>query len=824
MAIDAGSRLGPYDVTGLLGAGGMGEVYRARDTQLNRNVALKVLPTALAKDSDRLARFRREAQLLGALNHPNIAQIYGLHQSEEVLALVMEFVEGGTLEHRLAAGGPVPVDQATEIARQLVAALDAAHSAGIVHRDLKPANIVVRADGTVKVLDFGLAKAVALPEHADESRTAASATAPPQSLPAVTQAGVILGTAAYMSPEQARGMSVDRRADIWAFGCVLYELLTGMRAFDGKTVTDLLAAIIHNEPDFSRLPASTTPALRELLVRCLQKDVVKRMRDVGDVPPYFERHESGPVPESTVNRWRTHAVAVALASLAGLALVLGATWLTRARARPPVMQLDVSLPEEATQGQLGRSGASPFPAISPDGRYVAFTGPGADGGSAIWVRTIETQTTRRLDGTDGATRPFWSPDSASIGFFASPQLKKVALANGRVDVICACDVRLGGNRIGATWSRQGLILFGAGANLQRVADAGGAPQPVPIRVDGPSHPQFLPDGRRFLVIGRPRTEKVFLASLDSDEATEVLQSDSHVVLAGGHVLYSRNGTLMAAPFDVDTGRTRGPSVPLSRFQVTDIFNEVALSASEMESSCSSHKATNRQSLCRGIRTGARLGTLGPSRARFLNPALSPDASRVAVAILTQQLTYDLWLIDVRRGTSSRFTFNDETEFLPAWSPDRTKIAYTRGLNGPESLYTKRVQGSGEEQALGTQCGVLQQWSADGQRFWCTRNGLKYLPLSRPDEPVVYLPRQFNESTPYQSPDGKWVAFVSLESGRPDIYIRPFPDASGGKWQVTFDGAREPHWRADGRELSPYLRRRGVAGDSRSFDATGSRAR
>lgn len=777
-------RLGVYEVIALLGQGGMGEVYRARDTRLNRDVALKVLPAAVAGDAERLARFRREAQVLAALNHPHIAQIHGLEEGEHHIALVMELVEGPTLADVVAGASHAEprVDAALAIARQIAEALDAAHLAGIVHRDLKPANIKVRNDGTVKVLDFGLAKAI-------DRAGGNIADSPTITTPAMTQAGVIMGTAAYMSPEQARGKTVDKHTDIWAFGCVLYELLTGRRAFEGETVTDVLSAVVRAEPDWTRIPAATPASVKTLLQRCLQKDPAKRLRDIGDAGGDL-RDESAVSAAAVATRspkgrlgW---IVVVASGVFAGAAVALIPALGERKPATALAAQFSLTIPEAVDLATPDRRGAAPFPAVSPDGRHLAFVGVGRDGVRKIWVRALDTLTARVIEGTDEGVRPFWSPDSAALGFFADGQIKSATLDGGQIDVVCTMPGA--GNATGASWSRQGIILFGVGLQLFQVAAVGGQATLVSISLEGPRFPWFLPDGRRFLVVNDART--VWLASLDAPGTTELLRADSNALYAGGFLLFSRNGALVAQAFDDDAGRVTGSAVPLAPLSVTDVLGDVALTVSDTGALVFRDQRPERTELVWRDRTGQPLGKLGPSDETLLNPALSPDASRAAVAIRTADQSYDIWLIDVRRGTSSRFTSARGSEFLPQWSPDGQFVAYTGGANGSENFYRKRASGAGDEQLLRSTrtVNLLNQWSPDGQFLWWPDiTGLTCAPVDRIDKQVTYLKRGFDEAQPSQSPDGKWVAFRSNESGRPEIYIRPFPNASAGKYQVTYDG-------------------------------------
>jgi serine/threonine protein kinase len=551
-----GARLGVYEITAQIGEGGMGQVFRARDTKLDRDIAIKILPAAFAHDVERLARFQREARTLAALNHPNIAIIHGLEQAGDVHALVMEFVDGEDLSQRIARG-TIPLDEALPIAKQIADALEAAHEQGIIHRDLKPANIKVRVDGCVKVLDFGLAKAI------EPVAVAGNITQSPTiTTPAMTQAGMIMGTAAYMSPEQARGRPVDRRTDIWAFGCVLYEMLTGKRAFRGEDVTDTIAAVVKEQPDLTRVPV----AARRLLESCLEKDPRKRLQAIGDMRLLMEAAPQV-VPSS---RPRYGDAAWVVAGVAALgAAVLAPIALIHSREVPPetsVIRATILPPDSTTFDFAQGLG---LPALSPDGRRIVFGARTADGGTPLWVRSLDALTAQPLAGTDGATFPFWSPDGQFIAFFAAGKLKKIDASGGAA--LTLTDAPLGR---GGSWSRDGVIVFQAavGGSLLRVSSAGGAS--IPVSRESGSFPWFLPDGQHFLFQG-PQTEvagvaPIRVASLDG-APTATIGTGSNALYAQGHVLFLREGTLMAQPFDAERLTTTGEAVPVAE-QVQGVLN------------------------------------------------------------------------------------------------------------------------------------------------------------------------------------------------------------------------------------------------------------
>ena len=661
MAIAAGARIGPYEVLALLGAGGMGEVYRARDTTLNRDVAIKVLPDLFASDAERLARFTREAQTLAALNHPNIAHIHGLEDNGGVRALVMELVEGEDLSQRVARGA-LPLDDALAIARQIAEALEAAHEQGIIHRDLKPANIKLRADGVVKVLDFGLAKALEPGSGIGDGGSPNLANSPTITSPAMTMRGMILGTAAYMAPEQAKGKPVDKRADIWAFGCVLYEMLAGRRAFDGDDISTTLAAVLLKDPEWHALPASTPVALRRLLTRCLTKDPKARLRDIGEARVRIDEllggapDEAGaPVITPARSGWRRGVPWAAAGALALGSMLIGAVVARRSAGDVTSTAVPVTFaiapPENTSFGGPagGGTGSATQVAVSPDGRNIAFVA-GAQAAYRIYLRPVSSLAARAIPGTEGGTFPFWSPDSRFVGFFADGKLKKVPIAGGPAVVLCDAPFGRGGS-----WSRDNVILLAPGeiANakgreaLWRVSSAGGVPAVV-TRVDPANAdtrhrwPHFLPDGRHFIyteVFGAPGTgakpSNIRIGSLEPGEAdVTLLQAESSAAYASGHVLFARDATLMALPFDPETRQPAGGAFPVAERVSQEGSRYVGASVSEngtlvygSDDSLAVTELTWRD------RTGRALGSVG-GPAPYFNLALSPEERRVAVAVST----------------------------------------------------------------------------------------------------------------------------------------------------------------------------------------------
>jgi Tol biopolymer transport system component len=802
MTLAAGTKHGPYDIVGPLGVGGMGEVYRARDTRLNRDVALKVLPELFAGDPERLARFQREAQVLASLNHPNIAHIHGLEDSGGIRALVMELVEGPTLADRIA-GTAISVPEALPIARQIIDALEAAHEQGVVHRDLKPANIKVRDDGTVKVLDFGLAKMLD-PVRADGSgqrADAAGLTASPTiTTPAMTEAGMILGTASYMAPEQARGKTVDKRADVWAFGVVLYEMLTGKRLFSGEETSDVLAGVLKTEPDWTALPANTPSGLRRLLPWCLEKDPKRRLRDIGDARVLLD-DTAAPVAhgDAPSKPWAAGWVAAALCLLAaaGLALV----HFREERPAPErVVRFNVPPPEKSTVTNFS---------LSPDGRYLALVAD-EGGRTRLWVRPLESLNAQPLPGTDDAQgTPFWSPDSASIAFFAQGKLKKISVSGGPPQILSDGPGVTGGG----TWSRDGVIVFGgaAGVPLKRVAAAGGAPvaldRPGPGETD--RNPHFLPDGRRFLYTNtgsKSEISGIYVGSLDGTPPARLLPDLSMATYAqsdapgrSGYLLFLRENTLMAQAFDPD------------RLQLSDDIFPVAQLVGNMAASDSGALAyqagvTGMRQLIWADRTGKRMASVGPAGVydRF---RLAPDETRIVFDRVESSNT-DIWTLDLLRGTTSRLTLDPATDNLPIWSSDGLRVLFPSSRNGGFDLYIKAATGVGREELwinMETANGWGTDWSRDGRFILYQRPGantkqdLWIAPQSGDRKPFPYLQEPYSEQNGMFSPDGHWVAYMSDESGRNEVYVQAFP-LSGEKRQISTGGGSDVSWRGDGAEL------------------------
>jgi len=803
MSITRDTRIGPYTVSAPLGEGGMGIVFRARDTKLQRDVALKLLPEHFAEDPDRLLRFQREAQVLASLNHPNIAQIYGLEECDNTRCIVMELVEGDTLADKLKRG-PVIVDEALTIAKQIAEALEAAHERGVIHRDLKPANIKLTPDGRIKVLDFGLAKAFA--PAAAEMNPSNSPTLMSESMP-----GVILGTAAYMAPEQAKGKTVDRRADIWAFGVVLYEMLTGRMLFSRETTSETIAAVMMREPDWAALPAETPPRLRDLIRRCLIKEPRNRVQAIGDARIAIEETQSGTetsalTPPSVSRRgdrlWMSVAVAFMLVA-AALAVPAVRNFRETPPAAPPEIRLEVNTPP------------TEFPvsfAISPDGRRLVFSAS-KEGKSQLWVRPLDSLAAQPLAGTEEGNFPFWSPDSASVGFFADRKLKRIDIVGGAPQVLANTPVVVGQ---GGSWNRDGIILFAPNINgpLFKVLARGGDPMEVTRLETGETahrFPQFLPDGRHFVyfVFGGP-APGVYAGSLDGGSSKRLASADAGAVVSlSGFLLFPRQTTLFAQAFDFQRQELSGNPFPVAEQVAVDTFDAtgaVGLSAASGIVAYRTGAAVVRQ-LTWLDRSGKSVGAIGaPDNAGLTEAELSPDGKRVAVS-RTVNGNIDVWLVDAARGIPTRFTYDAANDGISLWSPDGNHVVFQSNRKRAFDLYRKLSSGAGADELLleSDQPKAPADWSPDG-RFLLFRSvdpqtgfDLLLLPVFGDKKPFPFLKTPFDERNGQFSPDGKWVGYQSNESGRFEIYVQPFP-GPGRKFQISTNGGAQPRWNKNGKEM------------------------
>jgi serine/threonine protein kinase/Tol biopolymer transport system component len=809
MALASNTRLGSYEVVALIGEGGMGEVYQAHDTKLGRDVAIKVLPEAFAHDAERLSRFQREAKMLASLNHPNIATIYGLEQSGSTSYLAMELVSGETLQDRVKRDGAVPIEEALTIAKQIAEALEAAHEKGIIHRDLKPANVKVTPEGKVKVLDFGLAKA-----FAGDASTEDIGNSPTLSQ-AATMQGVILGTAAYMSPEQARGKAVDKRTDIWAFGCVLYELLTGKQAFHGEDVTDILAVVVRAEPDWNCLPAITSPAIRNLLRRCLQKDAKKRLRDAGDARIEIEEALSGAaIPEVVAPTSAKQRLPFVLSAVTALLLVaLAGLSFVHFLEVPSVvhtLRYQISLPGNAEFFMFQ---------LSPDGRFLVYRRRTAN--NRLYVRALDSLEEREIPGTEGATHPFWSPDSAHIAFFAQGKLKQVALSGGpATNISDAPDGR------GGTWGADGTIVFAPTVNggLFRISPTTSGPS-TPLRLpvadkDSLRFPAFLPDSAHFFYVythqGGPRAEDggLYVGSLNGTPPVRILSDSSTARFVpsrgsstSGHLLFRRDTTLMAQPFDAATLKPTGEAIPLAD-PVPDMGRIPDAAFTVSTNGILIYLSGGGASQERQIAWLDREGKLSKSLLKqkgIDSFALSPNSTQVVYSTGSQPARGDLWLYDMAHGTTQRFTFEPFDAHFPLWSPDGTTVVFCTYLGS--ELYRKATQTSAKEESLGIQGTNARatSWAGDGkllvysQTGDTTKDDLWLLPLEGDRKPKIFKQTPFNESDGEISPDGRWMVYNSDASGQYEIYIEPMP-AGGAQRQISVGGGQSPAWRSDGREL------------------------
>jgi serine/threonine protein kinase len=795
-----GKTLAHYEITSKIGKGGMGEVYKAKDQKLGRDVAIKVLPEEFAKDSDRVARFQREAKLLASLNHPNIAAIHGLDESDGMHFLILELIEGDTLADRLKHGA-IPIEESLKLALQIAEALEAAHEKGVIHRDLKPANIKVTPDGKIKVLDFGLAKAFA----ADQGEMILSDS--PTLSVAATQKGVILGTAAYMSPEQARGEAVDKRADIWAFGCVLYEMLTGRVTFEGRSVSDVLASVLKIEPEWKGLPLNLHPRIRLLLERCLEKEVKDRCSAIGEARADIQKVLNDPGGVLV----RPDATAGSGIKLQQVLPWIGATFILTAivigaavwKLKPPdpgqVIRFDYELPDDQQFGDLEERAL----AVSPDGRQIIYKTT-----AGFYLRSLDKSDAEIIPRTDGnPQKPFFSPDGKWVGYVSENQIKKIAVSGGAPAVLAAAAPTGFIN-----WRTNDIIEFGQlGTGILRVSANGGEPE---IIVSEENEmliaPQMLPDGKSFIftdITSQPF--KVMVQSLETEERKELLLGDTAQYLPTGHLVYAVENDLFAVPFDLDKLEVAGTPISMiqgvlreggaPQYAVSDSGTLIYIPGTSVDVG---------RILVWVDRSGREETIEAPPRA-YAYAHLSPDGTRVALDIRDQE--NDIWIWDLARKNLSRLSFDPGLNRGGIWTPDGEKIAFSADRDGDENIYWQTADGSGIEEPLTKIPEALfvpNAFSPDGRHLLFSTALPPYdidlLSLNDNAEPKSLLETDFNEQNPQISLDGRWRAYQSDESGILQVYVRPFPDVDAGKWQISSDGGSRPLWNRNGRELFYYV--------------------
>jgi Tol biopolymer transport system component len=805
MTLSAGTKLGPYEIVAPIGAGGMGEVYKARDTRLDRDVAIKILSAHLGSNEEIRQRFEREAKTISKFSHPHICALYDIGREGETDYLVMEYLEGESLADRLGRGA-LPNDQVLRYGIEIADALDKAHRQGIVHRDLKPGNVMITKTG-VKLLDFGLAKPLSTAGARPVSGASLMATEAQVSQP-LTERGTILGTFQYMAPEQLEGGEADSRSDIFAFGAVLYEMATGRKAFTGKSQASLISSIMREEPaPISSIAPMVPPALNRVVRTCLAKDPEDRFQTAHDVKLQLEWVQEGgseaglpaPVVARRKNREKVAWAAAAVMTVAAAALGFG-FW---KRTPPPkhTMRFDVDVPAEVTFLDA--------PKISPDGRILAFDATDASGKHRIWIRPLNALQGHALAGTEGTHRPFWSPDSKYLAFIADGKLMKVDVAGGPPQKIC--DAPSGSD---GTWAPDGVILFDGNVTdpIQRVPASGGVPavvvKPATERKEIEiGWPEVLPDGKHFLymALAANRADSMYrIASLDGKENRPFAPAQSMITYVDpGYLLFLRERTLVAQPFDAKTLKTTGEPIPLAEKVGSDTVGLGRYSVSR-EGTLAYRTGDTTDRMVWVDPAGKELETIGDP-AQYHDPALSPDGKRLAYDLIDPRNgKYDVWVRDLARNVSSRFSFSEGNGYVPVWSPDGTRIAYSVGSD----LVVKSADGQGAETPLGEKSAEFKaasDWSRDGKYIAFsvqakdTNWDIWILPTFGDRKPYPFLKTKFSELWPYFSPDGRYIAYQSNESGRTEVYVQSFP-GPGGKWQISAEGGADAHWSADGKQL------------------------
>jgi serine/threonine protein kinase len=805
-----GKTLAHYEITSQLGKGGMGEVYRAKDRKLGRDVAIKVLPEEFARDADRVARFQREAKLLASLNHPSIAAIYGLETSEQTNFLVLELVEGETLADRIKTG-LIPAEESLKLALQIAEALEAAHEKGVIHRDLKPANIKVTPEGKVKVLDFGLAKAFA-GEQAELNLSNS-----PTLSDMATQQGIILGTAAYMSPEQARGKSVDKRADIWAFGCVLYEMLTGQAVFQGEDVTEILAAVVKDGVNLDLLPANLHFRVREAITRCLQKDLRRRYPGITDVRYEIEQALADPNgglvhSQTAAEQPSTWKLVLPWASIAAVfSLIIGglAVWQYKPTEPRQVVRFEYNLPESQQLANLSMA----VIAISPDGKQFIYSTT-----KGIYLRSVDELAAKIIPGTEENTaEPLFSPDGKWIGYYSitDKKWKKIPVSGGAPVVLCDANAPLN-----ASWGADDTIVYSEnGKGIMRISANGGTPELI-VKQIGVflTDPQILPDEKTVLfgIVRESLAFQIAVQAMKSGEPKILFEGANARYLPTGHLVYGLRNSLFAIPFNLDRLEVSGSSVPL----VEGVFRLGAIYTTQYSVSnsgtlvyihgFSSADASTKRTLVWLDRKAKETPIPAPPN-NYSCPNISPDGTKVALTISSSPTKSDIWIWDFARETMTRLTFNEKSAY-PLWTPDGKRIAFSS--DNPEGTGTgiswKAADGTGAEERLCSAQNLMglvpSSWSRDGKTLIVdevTKENMYFidaLPLEGDRKLKTLLKEKYQEVDPEVSPDGRWLAYGSLETGREEIYVRPFPDVNNGKWQISTGGGGAPKWSPDGREL------------------------
>ena len=813
MPYAVGTKLGSYEILAPIASGGMGDVYRAQDTKLGREVAIKILPEAFAQDKERLARFEREAHILASLNHPNIATIHGLEEFDEVHFLVLEYVPGETLAERISQG-PIPVDEALPLFKQIAEGMEAAHEKGIIHRDLKPANIKITPDGKVKVLDFGLAKAFG--SELGESSQSESPTLTRQR----TETGVILGTAPYMSPEQARGKPVDKRTDIWSFGCVLYEALTGTAAFLGDTVSDTLARILEREPNWELLPPTTPTPIRSLLRRCLQKEPLQRLRDIGDarleieetltLPPESPRAVAGTAPRRKANL-ASPFILMALVTVISAAVALWSLLRSGTPVARSVTRTTIPLPP----GDALVLSDTPAVAISPNGRRVAYVAR-RSGATQLYLRSMDQPEAHPGDGSEGAKMPFFSPDSQWVGFLASGNLMKASVSGGAPVTLSST----GQNVRGASWGPDGRIVLspGTSAGLARISEDGGEPEVLtnPDRGRGEKthrFPEVLPGGKAILfTIGTGDITSfddasIAVLSLETGEYRVLVEGGTNARYSTtGHLVYARAGSLLAVPFDLNELRVKGAPTPILHGVTISSVNGPAEFSVSRDGSLIYAPGDSRGDNHRVLwvdREGQAQPLIETPRGFYL-PRLSPDGRLLALNI--SGANGSVWVYDLHRSSLARLTFSFDNDYA-IWTPDSRRVTFGSTREGPWNLFWQTADGSAKAERIVPSEHRQQpaSWSPNGKVLafeeFRPETGRDIWILAREDDrkPEPFLKTEFNEGDPMFSPGGRWIAYVSDESGQYEVYVRPFP-SSERKFQVSTEGGTPPVWNPGGREL------------------------